>query len=213
MDPGNKGHTKTYAPFWGQKLSMPHYYKRDKIPKFQRHWNHRIGLEVLKINHVLKYGNNATEEEKKHMGDELAKYIDDCYQVEKEEKLRDVYVTDHSVVEQKYLSSGDDEDEDFYNYQKSLEEYNNDVSSEAVFSNKKAIYEKGSLMQKIMDPFAESIRDEEGSIVYTVEDKELSTYKLDDEAFMKAQFELQKTKAEVWDVDEEDEDAFRLAML
>jgi len=44
-------------------------------------------------------------------------------------------------------------------------------------------------MQKIMDPFAESIRDEEGSIVYTVEDKELSSFKLNDDAFMKAQFE------------------------
>jgi len=183
------------------------------MPKFYRHWNHRIGLEVLKINHAMTYGPNATEAQKVHMNAELSKYIDDCYDKEKELKLNDVYVTDHSEVEQRYLSSGDEEDEDFYNYQKSLEEYNNDVSSDAVFSNKKAIYEKGSLMQKIMDPFAESIRDEEGSIVYTVEDKELSSFKLDDDAFMKAQFVLQKTKSEVWDVDEEDEDAFRLAML
>jgi hypothetical protein len=123
------------------------------------------------------------------MGDELAKYIDDCYQVEKEEKLRDVYVTDHSEPENKSLSMGEEEDEDFYNYQKSLEEYNNDTSSEAVFTSKKAIYEKGSLMQRIMDPFAESKRDEEGSILYTVEDKELKNFKLDDDAFLRAQFD------------------------
>lgn len=84
----------------------------------------------------MKYGPNATEAQKVHMNAELSKYIDDCYDKEKEVKLNDVYVTDHSEVEQKYLSSGDDEDEDFYNYQKSLEEYNNDVSSDAVFSNK-----------------------------------------------------------------------------
>lgn len=84
---------------------------------------------------------------------------------------------------------GEEEDEDFYNYQKSLEEYNNDTSSEAVFTSKKAIYEKGSLMQRIMDPFAESKRDEEGSILYTVEDKELKNFKLDDDAFLRAQFD------------------------
>jgi len=77
------------------------------MPKFYRHWNHRIGLEVLKINHAMTYGPNATEAQKVHMNAELSKYIDDCYDKEKELKLNDVYVTDHSEVEQRYLSSGD----------------------------------------------------------------------------------------------------------
>ena len=46
-----------------------------------------------------------------------------------------------------------------------------------------------------------------------MEDKELKDYKLDDEAVMKAQYEQAKAKQDVWDVDAEDEDAFRLAML
>jgi hypothetical protein len=75
-----------------------------------------------------------------------------------------------------------------------LDAYNADSSSEAVFSSKKAIYEKGSLMQKLLDPFAESKRDEEGTIIYTVEDKEMDSYRLADEAFMKESFDMMKTK-------------------
>jgi len=68
-------------------------------------------------------------------------------------------------------------------------------------------------MQKLLDPFAESTRDQEGTIIYTVEEKEMDNFKLKDEDFMKAAFEQMKSKQEVWDVDAEDEDAFRLAML
>lgn len=40
---------------------MPHYYKEEKMAKFMRHWNHRLGLEALKIEHVVKYGTTPTE--------------------------------------------------------------------------------------------------------------------------------------------------------
>lgn len=49
-------------------------------------------------------------------------------------------------------------------------------------------------MQKLLDPFAESKRDEEGTIIYTVEDKEMDSYRLADEAFMKESFDMMKTK-------------------
>lgn len=58
------------------------------------------------------------------MASEIANYIDECYKVEQEEKLKDVYVTDHSVKETKYLTKSDEEDEELYSYQKALEEYN-----------------------------------------------------------------------------------------
>ena len=147
------------------------------------------------------------------MTNEIQNYITDCYNVEKDVKLKDVYVTDHVPVVEKLVSNNEEEDEDFFAYQQSLDAYNADLSSKAVFSAKKPIYEKGSLMQKLLDPFAESKRDEEGTIIYTVEEKEMDSYRLADETFMKESFELMKTKSEVWDVDAEDEDAFRLAML
>jgi hypothetical protein len=49
-------------------------------------------------------------------------------------------------------------------------------------------------MQKLLDPFAESTRDEEGTIIYTVEDKEMDSFKLKDEDFMKAAYEQMKSK-------------------
>lgn len=128
------------------------------------------------------------------MKNEIANYITDCYQVEKDDKLKDVYVTDHVPVDEKFISNNEEEDEDFFAYQQALDAYNADSSSEAVFSSKKAIYEKGSLMQKLLDPFAESKRDEEGTIIYTVEDKEMDSYRLADETFMKESFDMMKTK-------------------
>lgn len=66
-------------------------------------------------------------------------------------------------------------------------------------------------MQKIMDPFAGSYTDPDGAQHYTVDDKELKA--LHDDDLLRVQYEKAKGAAEVWDVDDEDEDAFRLAML
>lgn len=59
------------------------------------------------------------------MASEISNYIDECYKVEQDDKLKDVYVTDHSDSTKKYLSKSEEEDEDLYAYQKSIEEYNN----------------------------------------------------------------------------------------
>jgi hypothetical protein len=86
--------------------------------------------------------------------------------------LKDVYVTDHSTPTTKYLSKSDEEDEELLNYQKAMEDYNESTSG--VFKTpKKSKYPKSSLMQRLFDPFAESTRDENGTIIYTVEEKEL----------------------------------------
>jgi hypothetical protein len=131
MDMGTKAHTYSYAPFWGEKLCMPHYYKPEKMPKFYRHWSHRLGLEALKIKHALNYGENATDAQKKQMASEIGQYIDKCYEVEKTEKFKDVYVTDHEPVDSKYTTADEAEDLDFFEYQQAIEEYNSD--SKAVF--------------------------------------------------------------------------------
>lgn len=38
MQPGSRADTFSFAPYWGQKLGMPAWYKREKIEKFNRHW-------------------------------------------------------------------------------------------------------------------------------------------------------------------------------
>jgi len=50
--PFNKAHQQSFAPFWGEKLQMPAWYKKDKMERFYRHWNHRLGLETLKMEHA-----------------------------------------------------------------------------------------------------------------------------------------------------------------
>lgn len=41
------------APFWGEKLTQPHFYKEEKLVKFYRQWGHRKGLEALKMKHAM----------------------------------------------------------------------------------------------------------------------------------------------------------------
>jgi len=120
-------------------------------------------------------------------------------------------VTDHEPVDPKFTTAGDEEDQDFYEYQQAMEEYNADSKSTFKPVGRKQHYPKGSLMQKIMDPLAGAHTDEDGALHYFLEDKELKF--IDDESILRVQYEKLKTASEVWDVDEEDEDAFRLAML
>lgn len=56
-------------------------------------------------------------------------YIDKCYKYEEEQLLKDVYVTDHVRVEKRLISNNEEEDQDFFDYEQSVDEYNNDSSS------------------------------------------------------------------------------------
>lgn len=73
---------------------MPSFFKEEKLPKFYRHWNHRLGLEILKIKQAMEHVPGDRELYRKHK-EEIEAYINNVYQVEFEEKLKDVYVTDH----------------------------------------------------------------------------------------------------------------------
>lgn len=85
----------SHAPFWGEKLTQPHYYKEEKLVKFYRQWDHRKGLEALKMKHAMQYGKAPTSGEKAKMSEEITAYIDACYAEEAAAKMGDVYVTDH----------------------------------------------------------------------------------------------------------------------
>lgn len=45
----------SHAPQWGLKLSMPHYFKQEKLEKFHRHWAHRLGLETIKMKQAAEH--------------------------------------------------------------------------------------------------------------------------------------------------------------
>lgn len=54
--------------------------------------------------------------------------------------------------------------------------------------------------------------DDNGALIYKVEQKEVDGLMLNEEE-LKAQFDRYKEANEVWEVDEEDEDAFRFALM
>jgi hypothetical protein len=211
LNPANKAWAYSYAPFWGEKLTQPHFYKHEKLPKFYRHWSHRLGLETMKMKHAIQFGSTPTDEEKKYMQNELAAYITACYDREKEIKYQDVYVTDHEPVDPKYVTAGEEEDQDFFDYQQALDAYDADNKGAFKPAARKMVYPKGSIMQKVMDPFAGAHTDPDGALHYTVEHKELKY--VDDEQVLRTQWANIQSNSDVWDVDEEDEDAFRLAMI
>jgi len=65
----------------------------------------------------------------------------------------------------------------------------------------------------MLEPFAGAGRDENGSILYTVEDKELEGKHCFDDEVVQREYDNLKNKGEQWEVDEEDPDAFRLALM
>lgn len=102
---------------------------------------------MLKMIVSAKYGAFPTEQQREHIKQLLKKYVDACYDHEFKEKMRDVYVTDHQPKEKKLLSDNEAEDQDYYNYEKAVEEYNKtEIQPPAVFGAKKSEYKRGTLV-------------------------------------------------------------------
>lgn len=211
-DQFNRAFKLSHAPFWGEKLTQPHFFKEEKLVKFYRQWGHRKGLEALKMKHAMMYGHNPTDSQKKAMQTEISNYIDACYQDEANSNLKDVYVTDHVAKEPLRLTNSEEEDQDFESYEQSVEAYNAESTSAATSGNT-GKFARGSLLQRITDPFDGAPRNAEGTILYSVKDSELAGLGLDDEEYLRHLYNKRVADDEVWDVDEEDEEAFRLGLV
>lgn len=64
--------------------------------------------------------------QKKEIDAEINNYINSCYNFEDDLKLNDVYVTDHELVPQKFNTTSESEDLEFFEYQQSLDAYNSE---------------------------------------------------------------------------------------
>lgn len=82
-------------------------------------------------------------------------------------------MTDHTPAPKQYLTTSDAEDNDAAEYERALAEYN--TAQIQKVSSHDGKYEKGSLMQRMFDPFAGAARAEDGAIEYTLDEKELSS--------------------------------------
>lgn len=65
-----------------------------------------------------RYGD---EKQQKEQQEEFGRYVGEAFRIDQEQKLKDVFVTDHKPIEQKYLTLNQGEDYQYFNYIKSLE--------------------------------------------------------------------------------------------
>lgn len=162
---------------------MMAFYKGEKMDKFFRHWDHRLGLESLKLLHIAKYGPYPSEAAKAQMAAEVKKYIDDCYETEQQVKMSDVYVTDHQPPEPKFVTQSEEEDREHFEYVRSLEAYNDtsDKQKLMAFTAPRSRYPRGSYLQRTFEPLAFVTKDEHGSNYLEVTEKDLAHLDLQDE--------------------------------
>lgn len=157
----------THAPFWGQKLMTPSFYKEDKLPRFYRQWESRLGLEIVKMRHAIT-NKPGDIEQRKRQKEEIEAYIQSAYRKEMDAELKNVYVTDHTPKQRKYATINSQEDEQFYRYKQALQDYNSEAHSGNFATFQRERYPRGSLLQRIFDPLAGAQRLENGAIFYEV---------------------------------------------
>lgn len=177
---------------------------------FYRQWTSRLGLEFLKIKHAMTNRVNDPVQ-RKQQRDEISSFIAKAQKYEEEQLLKDVYVTDHTPKQARYSTTNKKDDENFFRYQQALEEYNNQPTKSLV--SKKERYERGSLLQKIFDPLAGAERQENGTLIYRLVDKELPKELFNDDK-LKAEYEkLKAINSGVLEISEEESDELRMAIL
>jgi quinol monooxygenase YgiN/DNA-binding transcriptional MerR regulator len=162
--------TREHQPWWGLKLAAPAFYTDERMKKFMKQWNQRLGLELLKIKQADEQSNDPRVYQKHK--EEIAAYVAQTEQKNVEDQWQNLYVTDHKKKAEKLLTHSDEEAEAFFKYKQALNAYKAEAPKPVVAKPKRK-YEKGSLAQRIFDPLADAVRDEEGTLNYTVEDKEL----------------------------------------
>ena len=76
----------THAPFWGNKLFTPAFYKEDKMERFMRQWSSRLDLEVLKMRQAIT-NNPGDQNQQRQFKAELEAFIQSAYKKEQEALL------------------------------------------------------------------------------------------------------------------------------
>ena len=78
------------------------------------------------------------------MKNEIESVISKAYTKDAAIKMKDVYVTNHEPKDKKYVTISAKEDQEFYRYKKSVEEYNNGLIKRG--SKKLLRFDKGTLL-------------------------------------------------------------------
>lgn len=100
------------------------------------------------------------------------KHINDCYDKEFEKKLENVYVTDHTPRDRKFMTHGEEEDLAFFEYKKRLEAYNKDAKLEEI-PLEAPKFKKGSLLAFLSQDIPGAVKLSDGSFFYKMDDEEV----------------------------------------
>ncbi len=203
-----------HQPFWGEKLITPVFYTEEKYERFLRQWDLRLGLEQIKMKHAIYDLDVNNKKYRNKMREEVEAYLAEAYRQDQAENLKDVYVTTHTPKIPRYHTNSEKEDQEFYNYYKSLQDYNEVVPEKYVPTVRPGMfnYKRGSAMQRTFDPLAGAKRLENGTMLYEIKDDEFG-YEIFDEKKLRDAYEKQKGQDEQWDMGTEDEDEIRTAIL
>ena len=136
---------------------------------------------------------------------EVSDYIQKCEEFENKLKYDNVTVTDHIQEEPKYIADLENDEEDYFEYMRSLQDYQQ-PSKTFKSSRPTSKYPKGSIMQQIFEPLAYCEKDEEGTLVMEITDSDISILKLGTEEKMRAKFQMITENREEFDVQQLEEE-------
>lgn len=90
-----------------------------------------------------------------------------------QDEMKDIYVTDHKHKAAKFNTLSEEEDEHFFEYMKQLKSYKNAAPKTDTSQFDSGRYERGSVLQRMFEPLAGASRNSEGTLVYSIVDKDL----------------------------------------
>lgn len=117
-----KATQQSNVPFWGKKLAAPSFYRDEKFRKWSEHWGYRLGLELIKMKHAVEL-NPSDPKQRRAMKAEIQQYLAQVQDKQAQREMENVYTTDHKHRAAKLNTLSADEDEHFFAYMQSLQQY------------------------------------------------------------------------------------------
>lgn len=106
---------------------------------------------------------------------EVADFIKKAEQSQLERNMADVYVTDHKPVPKKFSTLSEEEDQEYYEYVRGLQEYNKkQMAGDRVSRFESGRFERGSMKQRLFEPLAGAVKLENGTTFYEVSENEIA---------------------------------------
>jgi len=204
----------SFSPNWSGKLAIEHFMTSKKYKKLLLQTELRDGLNEIQKRHAEVLETASVEQVglRESMEKEVNDYVNDSYKRNQEFAEEGFTVTDHSHQPRQLLTSTQSEDQEYYDLLKSMEEYNSSTPNKKLSSKNLQRYERGSFLQKLLDPFQDAKIQEDGTLVYEMKDSERNNRT---EAEYRSLFDkLQKNETEAFECDEgDDEEEGRVAIL